>query len=70
MPISTRRTSPATLGAGSNYTNLLVEPPDHGVGRSRGGLSTKIHHIVDGAGRPLVVLLSGGQANDARSSHS
>ena len=58
-------TSPATRGAGSNYTNLLVEPPDHGVGRSRGGLSTKIHHLVDGAGRPLVALLSPGQANDA-----
>jgi hypothetical protein len=28
-------------GAGSNYTNLLTEPPDHAVGRSRGGLSTK-----------------------------
>jgi len=35
------------------------------VGRSRGGLSTKIHHLVDGAGRPLVALLSAGQANDA-----
>ena len=35
------------------------------MGRSRGGLSTKIHHLVDGAGRPLVVLLSAGQANDA-----
>jgi transposase len=28
-------------------------------------LTTKIHHLVDGAGRPLVVLVSAGQANDA-----
>lgn len=35
-------------GAGSNYTNPLLEPPDHGIGRSRGGLSTKIHQLVDG----------------------
>ena len=27
--------------------NLLVEPPNHAVGRSRSGLSTKIHHVVD-----------------------
>lgn len=34
------------------------------LGRSRGGLSTKIHLAVDGRGRPLSVLLSGGQAGD------
>jgi transposase len=34
------------------------------LGRSRGGLSTKIHLAVDGRGRPLAVLLSGGQAGD------
>ena len=56
---------PASQGAGSNYTNLRVEPPDHAIGRSRGGLSTKIHQLVDGAGRPLVVLLTPGQAGDS-----
>lgn len=52
-------------GAGSNYTNLGVEPPDHAVGRSRGGLSTKIHQLVDGDGLPLVTLLTPGQAGDS-----
>src|SRR5262249_46223656 len=61
---STPRTSFATQGAGSNYKNLAVEPPDHGIGRSRGGLTSKIHHLVDGAGRPLVVLVSAGQSHD------
>jgi transposase len=28
-------------------------------------LTTKIHQLVDGVGRPLVVLVSAGQANDA-----
>jgi putative transposase len=28
-------------------------------------LTSKIHHLVDGLGRPLVVLVSAGQANDA-----
>ncbi|KXO95960.1 IS5 family transposase, partial [Tsukamurella pseudospumae] len=39
--------------------------PDHAVGRSRGGLSTKIHQLVDGNGLPLVTLLTAGQAGDS-----
>jgi transposase len=34
------------------------------LGRSRGGLTTKIHLAVDGRGRPLSVLLTAGQAGD------
>lgn len=45
--------------------NQEIEPPDHAVGRSRGGLSTKIHHAVDGKGRPLAVLVGPGQGGDA-----
>lgn len=41
------------------------EPGDHALGRSRGGLSTKFHAAVDGRGRPLVILLTPGQAGDA-----
>jgi putative transposase len=44
---------------------LLVEPPDHGIGRSRGGLSTKIHQLVDGTGLPLVVIVGAGQSGDS-----
>ncbi|WP_213015181.1 MULTISPECIES: IS5 family transposase [unclassified Rhodococcus (in: high G+C Gram-positive bacteria)] len=64
MHTSTPRTSPATQGGGSNYTNPQIEPPDHAIGRSRGGLSTKIHHLVDGHGLVLVVLVSPGQSGD------
>lgn len=52
-------------GALENYKNLREEPGDHGIGRSRGGLSTKIHHLVDGRGLPLVVLVGPGQAGDS-----
>lgn len=38
--------------------------PGHGIGRSRGGLTTKIHHAVDGRGRPLAAIVTGGQRND------
>ena len=44
---------------------LYDEPVHHGIGRSRGGLSTKIHHLLDGRGRPLVILIGPGQANDS-----
>ena len=38
----------ATQGADPNYKNrLAVEPDDHALGRSRGGLSTKIHALTD-----------------------
>src|SRR5438445_8290452 len=59
--------SGATQGAESNYKNLAgeAEPLDHAVGRSRGGLSTKIHQLVDGRGRPLVIGLTAGQAGDS-----
>ncbi|MGW0789826.1 IS5 family transposase [Streptomyces sp. NPDC002911] len=40
------------------------EPAGHAIGRSRGGLTTKIHHAVDGQGRPLAVVVTPGQAHD------
>jgi transposase len=36
------------------------------LGRSRGGLTTKIHALVDRRGRPLCYLLTPGQAADCR----
>ena len=55
----------ATQGAPSNYTNLCDEPADHALDRSRGGLTTKIHHLCDGQGLPLVVLIGPGHAHDS-----
>jgi transposase len=37
------------------------------MGRSRGGLTTKIHALVDANGLPIVLKLSEGQAHDGRS---
>ncbi|MFJ3955806.1 IS5 family transposase [Streptomyces sp. Je 1-4] len=41
------------------------EPTDHGLGRSRGGLSTKVHLASDGRARPLALVVTAGQAGDA-----
>ncbi|WP_414079852.1 IS5 family transposase [Streptomyces sp. KN37] len=41
------------------------EPDDHALGRSRGGLTTKIHLAADSRCRPLAFVLTPGQAGDA-----
>ena len=58
------RPLPRTQGAPPNYTNLPVEPADHAIGRSRGGLSTKIHTLTDDRTRPVAVILTPGQSGD------
>jgi transposase len=37
------------------------------MGRSRGGLTTKIHALVDANGLPIMLKLTEGQAHDGRS---
>jgi transposase len=63
------RPGPPPQGAEPNYKNprgrRWREPPDHALGRSRGGISTKIHQLVDGRGRPLVIDVTAGQAGDS-----
>lgn len=41
------------------------EPANHALGRSRGGLTTKIHLAADGHCRPLAFVITPGQAGDA-----
>ena len=43
---------------------MIGEPGDHAIGRSRGGLTTKVHALSDGAGRVLVVVLTAGNTHD------
>ena len=37
------------------------------MGRSKGGLTTKLHALVDANGLPILLKLTPGQANDGRS---
>jgi hypothetical protein len=63
VPISTLPARPhAPQGARSN--DKIPEPDDHGLGRSRGGLTTKVHALIDNGVHPVVVQLSPGQAGD------
>lgn len=54
----------AAQGDLSNYNKHPDEPDDHAIGRSRGGLTTKIHALADQRCSPVTVVLSPGQAGD------
>jgi transposase len=41
------------------------ENNDEGLGRSRGGLSSKIHCVADGLGNPVDFILTGGEVHDS-----
>jgi transposase len=41
-------------------------PSEHGIGRSRGGLTTKVHLLVDALGLPLVFKITEGQRHDSQ----
>ncbi|MEU4659336.1 IS5 family transposase [Streptomyces sp. NPDC023723] len=59
--------------AGARKKDLQVEPPggvftepdDHGLGRSRGGLTTKLHLAVEQAQKPMSLVITGGQRGDS-----
>ena len=53
------RRSPAKRGADAQ-----------GLGRPRGGLSTKIHAATDALGNPVLLLLGPGQRNDITQAHA
>lgn len=54
-----------TQGDLSNDKNsVVVEPVDHALGRSRGGLTTKIHALADQACALVTLGLTPGQAGD------
>ena len=59
---------PAHGGLDRTTKNPREEPADHGLGRSRSGLSTKTHQLVDGAGREGV-LIAGDRHPSARRWH-
>ncbi|MDH6580522.1 transposase [Kitasatospora sp. MAP5-34] len=44
---------------------VFAEPDDHGLGRSRGGLTTKIHLAVEQAQKPMSLVITAGQRGDS-----
>ncbi|MFF9147396.1 IS5 family transposase [Streptomyces sp. NPDC014861] len=54
-----------SVGARKRGPRGRAEPDDHALGRSRGGLSTRVHLASDGRARPLALRVTAGQAGDA-----
>jgi transposase len=42
-----------------------TEPDDHGIGRSRGGLTTKVHLSTEQGQKPLSIVVTAGQRGDS-----
>ena len=51
-------------GLTSTAPALKKSGQNEAIGRSKGGLSTKIHALVDALGNPLAFMLTPGQAHD------
>ena len=56
----------ATITKAQRFASGARGGGEEDLGRSRGGLTTKIHALVDRRGRPLCYLLTPGQAADCR----
>jgi transposase len=44
----------------------MQEPPDHALGRSRGGFGTKIHIVCDSNGFIVAIHVTAGQAHESK----
>jgi transposase len=44
---------------------VVCEPADHGLGRSRGGLTSKLHLGCEQRQRPLAIVITAGQRGDS-----
>src|SRR5580658_1460553 len=54
----------ASKGASHRREPFKKGPVPRRIGRTKGGLNSKLHAVCDGNGRPLVMLLSEGQMSD------
>ncbi|OHV46241.1 hypothetical protein CC117_00895 [Parafrankia colletiae] len=63
LPARRRGIETATPGTGESHAPLN-DAPEEGLGRSRGGFTTKIHRSADGHRRPVSLLITAGQVAD------
>ncbi|MFG3240192.1 MULTISPECIES: hypothetical protein [unclassified Streptomyces] len=49
---------------------ITTEPTDHGLGRSRGGLTTKLHLAVERRQKPMSIVITAGRRGISRGSRS
>src|SRR5207344_1199557 len=54
----------ATIVRAHQHSAGARKKTEQAIGRSRGGLTTKIHALVDALGNPVDLMLTPGQAHD------
>ncbi|GAA1042256.1 hypothetical protein GCM10009566_43100 [Streptomyces murinus] len=64
-PPARRRSPQKGAATGDELKDLARATADQALGRSRGGLTTKIHLACDGRGLPLAVVVTPGNVNDS-----
>ncbi|BBC91187.1 hypothetical protein SRO_7558 [Streptomyces rochei] len=68
-PVVPTNTPPQLAKRGALAQDELEDPPHptlgQGLGRSRGGLTTKVHLAADGRGLPLAIIVTPGNVNDS-----
>ncbi|MCX5415765.1 IS5 family transposase [Streptomyces sp. NBC_00059] len=47
-------------------SGVFTEPDDHGLGRSRGGFTTKLHLAVEHGQKPMSIVVTAGQRGDSQ----
>ncbi|WP_066285498.1 IS5 family transposase [Arthrobacter sp. B6] len=62
-------TLPRLTGGPVKLQKLGIELPDHAIGRSRGGLTSKGHMATHGKGQKLSAVLTAGNLNDTTIGH-
>jgi transposase len=61
-----RRTARAARRLGGRKEAQMQEPPDHALGRSRGGFGTKVHIACDSRGTIVGIHLTAGQRHESK----
>jgi len=51
---------------GGRKESQLQEPPDHALGRSRGGFGTKVHLVCDSRGFIVAIQVTAGQRHESK----
>ncbi|WP_434975919.1 IS5 family transposase [Streptomyces hydrogenans] len=44
---------------------IFIDPRDHGLGRSRGGFTTKLHLAIEQGQKPMAIVVTAGQRGDS-----
>ncbi|MGO4633941.1 IS5 family transposase [Streptomyces sp. 2RAF24] len=49
----------------NRQAGVFTEPEDHGLGRSRGGFTTKLHLAIEQGQKPMSIVITAGQRGDS-----